>query len=508
MKTKAKVGRYQRVVAVLGTSRAFKIIVGILVVQAVWIALTGRFPMAFDEDFHLGIIKLYAQHISPFWDHQPAGANVYGEITRDPSYLYQWLMSFPYRLINLFTHNLTAQVIILRFLNIALFVSGLLLFRRLLAQARASQALVNLCFLALVLIPIVPLLAAQINYDNLLLPLAAINMLLCLRLVRTVRESGKLPVGRLVGLLSVGMLTSVVKYAFLPIFLAIILFVIWQLRLSYKKWPKLIQAAKHGYRQLSLASRIGLLVILIVAAGLFAERYAINLARYHTPVPGCAQVLDAKACSQYGPWNRDHLYAANSPHSTHNPLIFTGDWFYGMWLRLFFAVDGPTTGFETRGPLWLPGMAGIIFGGLSLLLMMRYGRSVLKNQHSPMLSLATLAAAFYVAALWFQEYQAFCRTGHPVAINGRYLLPIILPMLLLAALAWQRLLAGRKQIQAILACIAVLALLWGGGALTYILRSNDAWYWPNSNVLHANHAVQHVLWPVTPGVNDPFFLFY
>ena len=84
----------------------------LFVLQAAWIALSGRYPMAFDENFHLGIIRLYAHHISPFWSGQPAGANAFGAVARDPSYLYQYLMSFPYRLVSIFTSSQTAHVLI------------------------------------------------------------------------------------------------------------------------------------------------------------------------------------------------------------------------------------------------------------------------------------------------------------------------------------------------------------------------------------------------------------
>src|SRR4051812_29328265 len=87
----------------------FWAILALFVLQSAWIALSGRYPMAFDEDFHLGIIRLFAHHASPFWSTQPAGADAFGAVARDPSYLYQWLMSFPYRLISAITGDQTIQ---------------------------------------------------------------------------------------------------------------------------------------------------------------------------------------------------------------------------------------------------------------------------------------------------------------------------------------------------------------------------------------------------------------
>src|SRR4051812_30373118 len=92
-----------RIIRLLNSSLFFKIVVALLVLQAAWIAFTGLYPMAFDEDYHLGVIRLYAHHLSPFWDGQPDGADRFGAVARDPSFLYQYLMSFPYRLISLVT---------------------------------------------------------------------------------------------------------------------------------------------------------------------------------------------------------------------------------------------------------------------------------------------------------------------------------------------------------------------------------------------------------------------
>jgi hypothetical protein len=46
-------------------------------------------------------------------------------------------------------------------------------------------------------------------------------------------------------------------------------------------------------------------------------------------------------------------------------------------------------------------------------------------------------------------------------------------------------------------------MLWGGGTLTYILRSSDAWYWTDSPLKGASHTVQDALGPLVPGNGDP-----
>lgn len=499
-KSKPGQGKYDRVISWLAHPRAFKLIVGLLVIQAAWLALSGRYPMAFDEDFHLGIIRLYAHHISPFWHSQPAGADQFGAVARDPSFLYQYLMSFPYRLISLFTHNQTAQVLILRFINIGLFSWGLVLFRRLLSRAGISRPLVHACLLLLVLIPVVPLLAAQINYDNFVFPLTALALLWTLELDQALAK-GRMDVWRWGRLLLLGLFTSLVKYAFLPIFLGIVLFVAFRVRQLHKGLPSLAT----GWRTLGRRQKAGLLVALVILVVPFGQRYGVNLVRYHTPVPDCDQVLTIRQCSEYGPWLRDYDFAlANvQPAPPHARLAFTGSWLYGLWLRTFFAVDGPGTQYQTRGPLLIPGLTAILFaiaGGLALVSRLP---KLWRMPHRPAFWLFGLVSVLYLAALWEDEYKAFVHTGQPVAINGRYLLPILLLLFCLVAWSVNQLLARQTRLKLVVLATAVAGLVWGGGALTYILRSNDAWYWPSTLVRQANADVRNSFGPITPGYRNP-----
>ena len=110
---------------------------------------------------------------------------------------------------------------LLRFINIGLFAAALPLYRRLLLKTGASRALVNLCLAIFVLIPVVPLLAAQINYDNLLLPMTAISLLLAVSLGQELRRTRRLNLKTLLWLAIIVTLTCLVKYAFLPILLVI-----------------------------------------------------------------------------------------------------------------------------------------------------------------------------------------------------------------------------------------------------------------------------------------------
>jgi hypothetical protein len=490
-----------RLTAYLASRRFFAVIVGLFIIQAAWIALSGRYPMAFDEDFHLGIIQIYAHHLSPFLSSQPAHADSFGAVARDPSY--QYLMSFPYRLIRLFTHDQTIIVLILRAINIALFAVSLPLYRRLLLKTGAPRGLVNLCMAFFILIPIVPMLAAQINYDNLLMPLTAAILLLAVRISEELKTQ-RLNVKYLLGLIIVGLLGCLVKYASLPIVLAVGVYLLVRFYQTYPTMRKFWLSLGFGFTLMTRRVRWLLIIGVIIASGLFFQRYGVNLARYHTPVADCGQVLSVQHCSAYAPWNRDYNLsihkAANAPRS---PLTYTADWFYGMWLRLFFAVDGPGTNFQTRGPFVIPSMAALGFSGIGFLAALGYSKRLLRRYDRRVLWLFGAVIASYVGILWLNGYQSFLKVGQATAINGRYLLPIMPLFLLLCALGWNELLKGKQQFKLVATIVGLICLLWGGGALTYVLRSGDGWYWPNQTVVDANHAVQHVLGPITPGYYSP-----
>lgn len=488
----------RRLATLLEKPRFFRFILLLLIVQAAWIALSGRYPMAFDEDFHLGIIRLYAHHISPFWNGQPTNADTFGAIARDPSYLYQYLMSFPFRLINVFTHDQTIQVLVLRALNIALFAGALELFRRLLLKSGAHRAAVHFCLLVFVLVPIVPLLAAQINYDNLLLPLTALVLLLSVNFSAALSKR-RLEAGLLAAIIILCLLTSLVKYAFLPIAMVVAAFIAVRLWGQYGSFGALWKNFRTAWRRLSRFAQASLVLLLVVSGVMFVQRYGVNMVRYHAPVPECSQVLSVKQCSHYGPWIRDYNLKIANFGGPRSLRTFTADWFYGMWLRSYFAVDGPATDFQTRGPLAVPAVSAAIFTVGGVIMIFLAGKRAFKKYDAAVIWLFAASVLVYTSILWLDDYQAYMRTGQPVAINGRYLLPVFLPALLIAVLASGELLKKKPALRTALAATVIICLAWGGGALTYILRSSDAWYWPSPVVRTANHAVQRGLGPITPG---------
>ncbi len=482
-------------------NRAFWYFVfGLFVVQAVWFALSAAYPMAFDERYHFGLIQLHAQHWLPFFTSQPP-TGTYGAVVRDPSYLYHWLMSLPYRGISLFTHSQTTQVVVLRLINVALFAYALILFRRVLRRLGVSTALTHVSLLAFTLVPVVPFLAATINYDNLLMVVVPWTALLTLDVLAAVRER-RVPLARLSMVLCVLLLGSLVKYPFLPVMVVVTLFLLWQ------AWRQRLFAAVAwreawvDVRKLSFLRQALLVLLLVTAAGLFAERYAINMVRYHTPVPKCDQVISQVECMEYGPWDRDYALAQFKPADFHpNPVGYAQSWFYGMWYRLFFAI-GPEPVYDTRAPLFVIGRAAVAIAMLLVVGAAARFRWLFAGHPERLLLLLILLG--YGLALFADGFAEYVHTAAPVAINGRYWVPFLPLFFALSGLAWANILRRRPFIKTgVAVLVLVVFLLQGGGTMTYIVRSRDSWYWPDVTVRRLNSSIRTSVSPLIFGKDLP-----
>jgi hypothetical protein len=487
-----------RVLSVLRSRRFYRFIIGFFIFEAGWIAITAAYPQAFDENFHFGLIKVYSHHILPFLSGQPQGANAYGAVARDPSYLYHYLMSFPYRLIALVFKRQAYQVIALRFINIALFAYGLTLFKQILKRTKVSNSLSNLVLLLFTLIPIVPQLAGQINYDNMLFPLTALAFLLCFKLIDEIKD--KKPTFKTsITLIILCIFTSLVKYAFLPIFLGIILFFAYLLIKSYHhKLPALLSVLKKDFSRQSPKLKILLIGLLIVASGMFIQRDGINLIKYHAIAPDCAKVLNTKDCSAYSVWNSDnnrHQSVISDKTSASRNIIYYGlQWIYWMWYRLFFAINGPNASFTNYPPLPLPSAVAALIAIVGVVAVIKYRRKLFRS--NPYALFISIAIFFYVGALIIQGYSTYQFTAVLENMNGRYLLPILLLVVALFGQAFSIALKKSSATKVVLACGVVILFLQGGGLLTFISRSDQSWDWHNSKIITINNAARHITSPI------------
>jgi len=493
------------------SKKFFYIVVGLLVLQAAWFALSAQYPMAFDENYHFGIIQIYSHQWLPFITSAPAGSGALGDITRFDSYLYHYLMSFPYRLIAIFINDQVTQIIILRLINIGLFVGGLFLFRRLFRRFNISERLINFSLLMLVLIPVVPFLAATINYDNLVFLLVPLTAIFTLNCTDEIIKNKKIPAKSLLLLITISLLSCLVKYAFLPIFTAEILYLLFVFVRS-KSRQKLLPTFTSSFKSLRLGVKAILVISLIVSAGLFIERYGVNLIQYHSVEPDCAKVQSVATCMQYGPWARDYQIAQDiTAHNTATvPPIgyYVPVWIAGMIYRLYFAINYNYTNYP---PLLIPFTIAAIIGILGLILAVVYRRQIIRVNRR--LLMLVLVIILYVGGIVYSNFSEYLSYRQPLAINGRYLI-IVLPFIFiifgLAFKTWFIKLSKTKSsiIIAITSVAVILLTLQGGGALTYLVRSQPNWYWQNKSLVDFNMNLKNAVSPFIIGNNTDWFYGY
>lgn len=424
----------------------------VFITLAARIAFTRVYPLPYDEGFHFGLIQLYTHHLNPFLAGQPAGADAFGAVARDPSYLYHYLMSFPLRLISLFTHVTIQQVVALRLLNIGFGVGSLALLRKLAMRLGASAVMANLTVLALAVTPVFYDLSGQINYDNILIPLTLLTLLETWSVADIIKR-GQVSVARLGRLLALLLLTSLIQYSFLPIMVAICVYlVVLLIGQSHRK-------SLHWNVNWKSRSTLLAIVLVVVSATLWTQRYGVNLVTYHTPDPQCGTVLSVQDCSQYGPWYRNYLlhesYAAHAPNGL-QVGSFTKLWartmYYGVYslvhTRSNAVVSTPINAVRIAAKFMLAG--SLLYG------LLRWHRA--KGTGVPWALLGLVGFA-YTLALWAQNFSDFRHLGAVVAIQGRYLL-LVLPIVYALMARMYTLLAQDIQSAQLLATKAIQRVLY------------------------------------------------
>lgn len=454
--------------------------------------------MAFDENFHYGLVQVYSEQWSPFISEAPEGTGPLGALTREPSYLFSYLMSFPYRFFALFTENQDILIILLRLINVAIFTAGLFAFRTLLTSyVKASSALSNFAILMLTLIPITPFLAAHINYDNLLFLLIPYVLMLTLTCADGLRKNS-FPVQPLLILAALCFITSIVKYPFLPIAVAMGIYLmgvmIWRKRGA--DYSQLFHSISRNFMQMTRVAKIGLIGLVVLGGALFTERHIVNYVTYDSFVPDCAKVIDFDHCSQYGPWIRNHGISQNAPESVEPNLpYYAANWYYDMTYRLFFAINAD---YYTQRPLLLPfitshfiAISGVFLSLLMLPRLIRKYKSV---------TLFLLIIIVYSGTLFIRGYSSYLSTTEFLALNGRYFIPIMLLFLIIIGLAYKELFDMTRwravAWKAGFVIISTVLMLQGGGVLTYILRSDSSWHRQDQVVITVNDTTKRLIEPL------------
>lgn len=194
---------------------------------------------------------------------------------------------------------------------------------------------------------------------------------------------------------------------------------------------------------------------------------------------------------EFPPFARNYRLAAEGPKPDPNPVAYTRIWLAGLHHRLFFMIDGPPAYTNYRAAL-LPSLTAVVIFYFSVCALLFYGWQTFRKR--PFLVFLLGASIAYAVTLWgLQTYPQYLETGQPVAINGRYFIPLLLPMAAVAAAALGAAFRRWPDVKIVLVVAAVLLFSQGGGVFSFILRSDASWYWPNRAVTSVNQTAQSIL---------------
>ena len=120
----------------------------------------------------------------------------------------------PFRVFSKFIHESAIVIILLRLINVAFVAAGLAVLAKFFRLIHVKRRYVSLGFLFFIALPVVPLVSAQINYDNLLFLCIAVFILLGTVITRAPKPD----LVHLLLLIALGCFASLIKFTFLPVF--------------------------------------------------------------------------------------------------------------------------------------------------------------------------------------------------------------------------------------------------------------------------------------------------
>lgn len=424
------------------------------IVQAAVIALITEFAVPPDENFHFNLIQLYAERsYTPFLDDQE-GYYWLGDVTRQGSILFHYILSWPYRLLD----ALPATYVYLRFINIGFAVGTLLLIKRLANRLGFSDFVANLSLFMLVNTLMFVFLSAAISYDNPLILLSFLSLVLLVSIMQNFRT---VPFLSLVLVMSIA---SVVKFTFLPLALFITAALFMYYRKSIGGKARLVWK---DVRANLLRKQMLVLIPLLLISLVFAfERYGTNLIEYNSVKVGCAEIHSREDCRQSPLFRRGERVEAKDREPTLSTPGFSLRWAATTKERIYgiFAHESMTSPLIVSYGTWaVTGFMGIAF-------IRKYhwrGRSF---DYLLLISIA------YVTVVAGKNFTAYLDHGiFGMALQGRYIFPVF-PLLYLAGNHYVEKLCTERRGMLLLYAGVVLGVFAVAGLPSYLFLAGSEWY--------------------------------
>lgn len=478
-------------IKLLGSKMFFWIITAIFVLQAAWIAISFIYPLIYDEGFHVPIIELFSHQLSPFIVNQPEAYDAYGNLSNGDASLYHYIMSFPFRIIQIFTKEFMVQVIVLRILNIMVFAMGIVVFSKLFEYINVKRIYVNLGIFVMTVLPMVPFVAAHVNYDNLLFLMTAWYLLIALRILKLKKADWY----NYSLLIIVGCITSLIKFTFLPIFAASLVYLVI---VMYRRHGRIaIFGVVGSFKNSAMFVRLGLGTVLLLAVGMFSLVYLQNIIRYGSVHPACELTMDINRCMKSDVVSRNIKSEAIRDQRPLSQLpVFVLDWTDAMMRGVGYRATNTVVLSHKPIDQPLPIIFMVIFTGVfvAIGLSIKYWGYITSNLSWNFL---ITMVGLMIVVVFIDNYIIYYKYHALYAIQARYLLNILPAMTVLAVLLFGKLIHRQRNIVKFAIVLLVVGIFTqGGGVITYILRSDNSWYWNSRRVIEYNNTAKKILRPL------------
>ncbi|HRN90144.1 MAG TPA: DUF2142 domain-containing protein [Candidatus Saccharibacteria bacterium] len=479
---------YSLLTKTLASKRFSWFVVGLFIFQALWVAFSFRFPMIYDEGFHMEATRLFSGHILPVLETQPVSSDIFGIFVSGGATIFHYFMSVPYSIVSWFTDSRTAHVIVLRIIGVIMFAGGIVLFTKLFQKIGIRRIYINIGMLLFILLPVTTLTAATVSYDNMLFLLTPAFLIMCVRILLSKKMNWR----DYALLIALGCLASLVKFTFLPIFAAGILFIgIYTLR----RWKKSI------FRELLVSIQstkkipmILIAAILVVSVGVFSSVYIKNTIVYGSPQPSCQELLGEERCTNGGVTARNlNAAATKNTRELQSVPVYLSSWATQMtnWTNMTGSRI-QNSGMVIKDPL--PVIYATVFIAIFIGAgFMLYSWKLIKKNIA-WYFLLTMATVL-ILSVFVQNTLTYLELHIAYAVQPRYLLGIMPILIIMMAVSAGIALRKHRLVKSLLLVIVFILFSQGGGLVTHILRSDDSWNWNNATVKSINNNARELLRP-------------
>lgn len=421
------------------------------IIQAVYFAITTRYGLPPDENYHLSYIQLFADNSpSPFLSGQ-GDYFILREAVRNPFFLYHYLLSFPY----LIFKDLLEPTLVLRLINVGLGIASLYIIKKLAELIKVTPFVRNITIFMLSNTLMFVFLFGSVNYDNLFifLSIAGVYVLLLIR--------RNLSAKRLLVFVAIILAGLLVKINFLPIAFILSMIAAFILIRSRVNIVDRLRKSFAKDRRLNIFLSLTILTLGI----LFTHRYVANAVRYQTFAPECQQVQTLDYCRKSALFVRnEQVFGDGRKDAPKGLLSYSVEWSRLMMQRTYgvYAHEKMSPNrFVASGIILV-----LIVGVISFIRLWR------RNDTS--INILLLVTSFYMLALFAENFRTYKSSGIlQLAVHGRYAFAVLPFVYLILTNYTFKLL--RNNVVRVLFVILLLALFALSSLPTYLRKSSPEW---------------------------------